>query len=96
MIAKIKYWMDLYNNKMIVSQIKIIAQVNYLKAMINNKYKVWGLRIIVDCFRHIQIVIYKIMQCNNNIDRFKCLNAAIENSIDRQTKENSNKFKYKT
>jgi hypothetical protein len=84
--------MDLNYNKMIVSLIKIIAQVNNLKALINKTYKVWDLKIIVDYFRQIQIVIYKVTQCNYNIGRFKCLNAAIENFIDRQTKDNSNKY----
>ena len=50
---------------------------------------------MVDCFnKRILTVISKATQFSNNIGKFKCLNAGIENSIDKQAKDRSNKYKF--
>lgn len=73
-----------YNNKMIQKQTKILTQVNNNWAQINKIYKVQNHKIIIDCFnKHNPLQIYKITKYNNSIGKFKCLNAVIENYIDK-------------
>ena len=58
-------------------------------------HKIHNLKMMVDCFnKRILTVISKATQFSNNIGKFKCLNAGIENSIDKQAKDRSNKYKF--
>ena len=58
-------------------------------------HKIHNLKMMVDCFnKRILTIICKATQFSNNIGKFKCLNAGIENYIDKQAKDSNSKYKF--